>query len=405
MHTRAGLTVLLAALVVSCGPAPRPSPTLPSASVTATPSNGATTTASASGSLATPSLDIHKVPQSQTTPLLDVNTDGHEIIWSRGDKDPSSIGGVPDLFVYVPGATTATLLYSDADRNAQLSPIAVHNGSYAFVELYARPGGGDQGGWRLWYIGAQGQNPTMIDTSEVDPPTFPNVLPQITITNDQLIWTAMHLVGEQAQSLLRSYSTKTKQTTNLLESPADNTVYWFPNADDQGRLVYSTVERTTAAAAPAFHVYYADLTKTPLQPRRLDTDGHATNPFLAGDQVVWRTVTRNVSDWGQLVRFSLTTDSALTIGFQYQPEVQSLSAGNRFVAAWGWDSTDFELYDLASNAPVVVKKYEPTSSTVIVRPVAAGDLVVFIVGDATPWVNGDPGIHLQLCWLDLGPAH
>jgi hypothetical protein len=52
----------------------------------------------------------------------------------------------------------------------------------------------------------------------------------------------------------------------------------------------------------------------------------------------------------------------------------------------------FELFDLATNKPVLAKKYEATTSSAVVRPVAAGDLVVWSCGR----IRGSP---LQLCWI------
>jgi len=386
----AGLMVLLAALVVSCGPAPRPSPSS-GHSPSAAPSSSADSSPVPAG------FDIDKIPQSQTTLLLDVATDGQEIVWSRGD---STSGGAPDLYRYAPGAAAATLLYEDPDRKAQLSPLAVHNGHYAFVELWDRAGSGGQGGWRLWYVDAADQKPRLIDTSETDPPTFRIVLPQISLTSDRLIWTAVHLVDGQPRFSLRSYLTNTGQTGSLLESPADNTEYWFPDADDQERLVYSTVEYSSPGAPAMFRVYYADLTEAPLRPRRLDTGDDATRPVLSGDLVFWKRVTGNVSAWGQLTRYSLETNSSAVISFTYQSKIQYLSAGDRFVAVWGWESTVLELYDLIADDTVVIDRVEPTSSTAFVRPIAAGDIVVFIVGDNNP----ASGIPLQLCWFYAQPS-
>ncbi len=389
MKTRAGLTTLLAALVVACGPAPRPSAplsgTLPTPSVS-------TAIASASPSPGMPDLTIHKIPQSETTALMDATTDGHEIVWSRGPADSTS-GAAPDMYSFKPGIAGPTLIFRDSDAGVQLSPLAVHSGRYAFVEVFNRPGGGDQSGWRLWYISASGQKPIMVDTSESDPATFASVVPQISLTDSALIWTAVHLVNGKTNYFLRSYSTQTLKTSNLLASAAATTEYWFPNADDQGRLVYGTVEYAPPDAAPAFHVYLADLTKTPLQPRRLDAAGNAANPVLTGGEVIWRTVTSNISDWGQAIRFSLSSGTTSAVSFQYETKLQYISAGGRFLAPWFWDNTVFELFDLATNKPVLVKKYDPTSSSAVVRPVAAGNLVIFIIGE------DPPGSPLQLCWI------
>lgn len=336
-----------------------------------------------------PDLTIHKIPQSDTTLLLDATTDGHEIVWSRG----SASQGVPDLYSFTPGAAKPTLVFRDSDRDAQLSPLAVHNGRYAFVELFNRGGAGPESGWRLWYIGALGDKPIVVDSTETDPVSFSSLLPQISLTDSALIWTSVHMVDGKAQFFLRSYSTQSHRTLNLLDSQAAKTEFWFPNADDQGRLVYGTVEYATPGGTSTFHVYLGDLTKSPFQPRRLDPAGEAANPVLHGDEVIWRTVAGNVNDWGQAIRFSLTTGATSTVNFESQTKLQYITAGNEFLAAWFWDNTELEVFDLATGEPVLINKYEATSTSSLVRPIAAGDLVIFIIGD------DPPGSDLQLCWL------
>jgi len=53
-----------------------------------------------------------------------------------------------------------------------------------------------------------------------------------------------------------------------------------------------------------------------------------------------------------------------------------------------------------ADATVVVDGVEPTSSTAFVRPLAAGNIVVFIVGDN----NAASAIPLQLCWFYAQPG-
>jgi hypothetical protein len=392
VKTRAGLTALIAVLVVACGSTPRsnaPGSNAPGSIAPSTPT-ASPSSASVTASPRIPDLTIHKIPQSDTTLLLDATTDGHEIVWSRGSVSQS----VPDLYSFKPGAAGPTLVFRDPDADAQLSPLAVHDGRYACVGLFNRGGAGPESGWKLWYIGARGDKPIVVDSTETDPVSFSSLLPQISLTDSALIWTSVHLVDGKAQFFLRSYSTQSHKTSNLLVSQAAKTEFWFPNADDQGRLVYGTVEYATPGGTSTFHVYLGDLTKTPFQPRRLDATGGATNPVLHGDEVIWRTVTGNVSDWGQAIRFSLTTGATSTVDFESQTKLQYITAGNEFLAAWFWDSTELEIFDLVTNEPVVVKRYEATSTSALVRPVAAGDLVIFIIGE------DPPGSDLQLCWLE-----
>ena len=328
--------------------------------------------------------------------MLDASTDGTELIWSKGGD---TARGAPDLYSYVPGAGAPTLVYRDPDRTAQLMPIAVHGGRYAFEEtVFHSDGSGD---WRLWYVAGAGRKPLLLDSSLSDPMDLPAPAVWLALTNERLFWNAVHESSSGPRYYLRSYEFETGLTRNLVEADAERTEFWFPNADDRGRLVYATVEYSNGNASTAgasFHVYYAEIGDGPLEPRRLDTDGTSTEPVLSGDSVIWKSVTSNaVWNSGDLSRHSLLSGSGSPVAFDQQPGVDYETAGNRFVAAWLDDDTIFEIYDLQTDRPLLIEKHQPTSPHGVVRPVAAGNLLLFIR------VDNEPGANLQLCWMRLPP--
>jgi hypothetical protein len=338
---------------------------------------------------------IHQIPQSFTTPLLDVTTDGNQIIWSRGIPGTATSPGSPNLYEYTVGQPSPSLVYADADTTATLSPIAVSSTGYAFVEEFSR--GGSDIGWRLFYLPHSGQHPIQVETSESDPATFNGLIPQITLTKRYLVWTAVHDVNGSGETYLRAYSLDTGKTTTLQSALASKTEYWFPNADDSNRLVYSTVEYSAARPTGAFHVYFVADISTPAQPRQLDTDGDATDPVISGDTVVWKQVVDNVTNWGNaFTSYSLSSRQARHEALPDQPNFATPSIGNRYVAVWGMDPTKFELFDCETGGPLLLDKSTAESPLLYVRPVVAGDLLVFSVANYT-----DQTLPLQLSWMYL----
>lgn len=392
---RVGLVALVAVLLVSaCSPSLSPTPVASGARSSPSASRPATNLPSVATPSPATALDVHLIPQDWTTPLLATSTDGTEIVWSKGGD---SEHGAPDLYGFIPGASSPTLLYRGPDRTGQLIPIAVHHGKYAFSETYERADG--SAGRRVWFIGGAGQAPILLDSNQDDPHGLAAPPEWIALTDSWLIWTTIHQTPKGPHYYLRSYELKTGVSRDLADADATRTEYWFPNADDAGRLVYGTVEyggSGGSADQPVFHVYLAQLGTGPLNPTRLDSDGNSAEPELNADTVIWKSPDRaSVGSGGQLKRYSLTSHTTSQLIFGDQAYENDPTVGNRFVAAWLPDDTIFELYDLQVGATFEVERQEPTSPRGVVRPVVAGDLVVFIRVDNTP------GAELQLCWARL----
>jgi hypothetical protein len=321
-----------------------------------------------------------------------------ELIQHLRSKGGDTQHGAPDIYAWTPGDPSPKLLLRGTDREAQAGPIAVHHGRYAFEEAFDH-GPGDRG-WRVWYIAAAGQKPLLVDSSAGDPQVVAENAPAtwLALTDDRLIWNAYHQGPSGPRFSLRSFEFKTGTTRNLLEADAGQTQYWFPNADDAGRLVYSTIERSgtdPAAYTYAYHVYLAQVAAGPLRPEQIDKDGRATEPIVRGDSVIWKEIDGNVTTWGNLERFSLATRTTDQILFDHQYAADYFTVGNRFVAAWLPDDTIFEVYDLQTDTNLLIEQYAPTSPKGVVRPVVGGDLLVFI--------RHDEFTHLQLCWTRLPP--
>lgn len=384
------------ALCVACGGTPSPATSgagtsRPSARLTASvpaPSGHAAPSSSAAWALPT----VHLIDQRYTTPLLDVATDGAVIVWSTG------AGGLaqhvaPDLYGYTPNGAEPAVLFHNPNRTSVLESLAVRDQHYAFVE--GNDGLYGYNGWRIWYLPSAGAQPKLIDASDGTGGAASPV-PFLAFTAQGIVWPAVHKRAGGVRFELRLYSPADGSVRELASDAATRTEYWFPSTDGGSRLVYATVEHSMSQQA--FRVYLLDLGSPSAKPVLLDTDGDATMPVLSGDRVIWKQATNsNVFDSGLLDERAISEPSTSLLAFERQASLNYPSAGHRFVAAWGQDDTDFELFDLAANVPRVIERHEPTASVGVVRPVVRGDLLVFIRA------SGDPSasVPLQLCWMRL----
>jgi hypothetical protein len=343
---------------------------------------------------------IRCLPQDWTGLMLFDATDGSEIAWSRGAKGEKN---APDVYAWKPGEVGPTLIFRESNRNSQINSLSIHHGKYAFEEVYTDKDG--TGDWRLWLVLERGAQPTLIDSSAKDPPetAVPAVLTALTDT--QVAWQTVHVVGGVRIWSLQSYSFATKATRTLVQSPLGQTEYWFPNADDSGRLVYSTVEYVNFpdAETAKYHVYLANLADDPIRPRQLDPDGFAAEPVLAGDgdTVIWKTVTppNSVANWGSPVRHSLSTGQTEPFTFAEQPMVDYYQAGNRFVAGWQWDSRSLNVYDLQTNSSLWIERHDPRGQIGEHWAIVGGDMLVYIRAvDSLP-----AGKNKWLCYVNLPP--
>jgi hypothetical protein len=376
-------------VVAGCGSTGSPSGSVPETR----PSPSASFPVSRASQTPTPpyTLDIQTIPQSWTTPILGATTDGSEIIWSKGGD---TVEGAPDLYSFAPGASAPTLIYRSPNRTSQLMPIAVSHGKYAFEEGFANTD--RTGGWRLWLVPSAGASAQLIDSSAKDPHGMPTPVVWISLTKDRLIWSCVHQTQSGPAFYLRSYEFKTSTIRDLIAVDPATTEVWYPNADDQGRLIYSTVEYSPNGNV-SYHVYFWQITAGAFQPRRLDSDGTSTEPVLSLDTVVWKSVSGdNVSNAGLLTRYSLAAGTSSQLTLTGLSTFNDETAGNRYVAAWE-DHTLFELYDLQTDSTLVVEKHAATAAEGVVHQSLAGDMVVFVR------ILDPSNTNLQLCWLRLPP--
>lgn len=367
-------SVLAALLVVGCSPSLSASPTS---------SSGPPSPVSTPG--------FQAIPDSYTTPILDMRTDGHEIVWSRGsqDGDPSA---APDLWGFVPAGAEPREIFHNPNRDSVLPLVAVDAATYAWVETNIRTYG--ENGYRLWLLSGH-QAPMLIDESDWQPGERTIPVPFMALGNGKLIWAAIHHAEAGLRFQLLAYDLSSQATTVLESTDATNTSIWFPSLDQDGkRLVYSTIE--IVDGQDEFHVYLLDLTQGS-RPLRLDRDGLATMPVISGDNIVWKSVRGNIFNASTLTRYSLASPTEVpSLVAELGAGLNYPSVGARYLTAWQDADSDVGLLDLVAGGRVSMDPVRPPAEEGRERATISGDLLIYLRADLS-----EQSKPLQLAWVEL----
>jgi hypothetical protein len=187
--------------------------------------------------------------------------------------------------------------------------------------------GAPAAGWRLWLLSPEQPTPLAIDASEEVVGAPPPPLPFPTLNGSDLVWSTVHRVAGRLRYELLDHSIVTGNRRVLASASVTATEYWFPSLAADGALVYGTVEHQ--AAGLAFHVSLTNLAGA--RPTRLDPSGEVAAPAFNGSVVLWKRITQNVFEAGNLELYDLATRSVTPIWFGRQAGgVNYPSVGNRY---------------------------------------------------------------------------
>ncbi len=380
--------VLLAATAACSPPAPSSPPASsgpPGAMRIASPSLPASATPSPTASPA-PSLGLgltaNLVDQAYTTPMLATATDGRWIAWSRG-ATPDSTHATEVWAMEAGGPDAPRRVYADPHRDAQLSIVAVSGGGLAWVESRDSA----PGQWWIWYLAAGGAQPVEVD--HVTVAGFSQ--PIVALDGGHLVWTRTARRGGADVSEITSLELATGARATLRSEPASRTEFvWVALAG--GKLAYATIGDGDAGSPR--HVWLRDLAAPGGIDRQLDASGRAALPATNGQVVVWKEAA-NEYDEGSLVAYSIADGRTSDLAFGDESGENYPVVGARFVAAWLGDYTNLWVYDLAGRKAVLLESFPSAGPLMDVRPVVAGDLLV--------WIRGmyDDSRPLQLVWARL----
>ena len=338
----------------------------PAASHAATPADPATVTE-------------HGIVTGATN-VVYVTTDGESIVYSGAAPtllDPMSS---PNLYRAAPGEAPR-LLYAGPRTDSDLLPVAASHGWIAFAE-HNEPAFGE-GAWILWLLPPGASVPVELDRT---PALNGSPYPLVAVDERHVVWQAIALGPDERRAELNEMTLPGMERHVLLSDDPARHQWWDP-ALDGDRLVFTEVDYVhgdpSSPTHPAeLHAMLLDLSDPGATAVRLDTSGRATEPAIHGDDVVWKDAD-DVFNYGTLTHHSLATGVTRAIVTAPQSAIKSPSVGNRYVAFWGIDDTEFFVYDLKQARMAEVFQLAPTSPIGgAFRAEVAGDLLVWVQGTA-----------------------
>jgi hypothetical protein len=272
--------------------------------------------------------------------------------------------------------------------------VAVRNGHYAFLEMNQRLLGDD--GWRLWALSEPNGKAVLLDRRD-GPHGDQRPPPRFALTDDGVIWTAVHDRAGVLIYELRSARLDGSGARALLTSPVATKQFWFPSTDPAGsRVVYATVEPDGVAFR--FRTWSLDLTGPGAKPVRLGESDAATQPVTNGTTLAWRVVDGNVANWGK----GLVIAGADGGGAHNVPasSLMNLSVGRRFLTYDTLDGSDLVLYDTETDRLVDVERHAPPDTIAMQRgwTLVAGDILVFRRVSRS---EGGTPVPAVVCWAIL----
>ncbi len=319
--------------------------------------------------------------------MLEYRSTGTHLIWSSGARADREADVAPDLFASEPDGV-ARLIYDNPHRDSRLEHIDGAGSRIAFMELNSRAFG--RGNWKLWYQPDLGDPPVLVDEGGG------GQLPFFSVSDDHLVWTAVH--GKPAMSQLLLLELDTMEERLLAEDDPARVQYWFPDVDGQ-RVVYGTVEPNEDFTSDERHVYLLELDGD-VDPVRLDRAMSASEPAIHGENVVWKESdpTLNFLNAGSLVHYAIDTGQLKPLDLRTPNGLGFVepTVGERYVAAWAQYLRSLYLADLEDGDNLQVLDLGDTSDDphdTVAHPDIEGDLLAYKFGPA--------GGELELRWVRL----
>ena len=343
-------------------------------------------------------IEIGALDPAWTAPTLEVASDGEAVIFSSGVADGPDAKGAPDLWRYRPGADRPELIWQNPRRDRALVRIGGEFGTLAFVDT----GINGEREWDLWLIPDAQSEPILLDTHPGDE-SVSSLAPSIAIHQGQVAWTAFDR-GPNGQVSQLLYARAPDWAPVLVaERDASRAELWLPSLRDT-ELAYCEVIYSEDRSTDERHVYVTNVLTPEVAPRRLDTSGRATMPLLLlNGGVVWKQADPGFSmfNWGHLFRYDEALGEVRSLPTRPQEFINYPSAGTRFVAAWGADSTAFGVYDLDLGTTRLIDQYPSDGAEHILRPHISGDLLVWTYAIVDGLGKGPPP---QIRYAFLPPA-
>jgi hypothetical protein len=330
-----------------------------------------------------------------TEPTLEFASDGESIIFSSGVADGPDVEFAPDLWRYVHGADAPELLWRNPKRDHSLTRIGGEFGTWAFVDM---PVSGEIA-WDFWLLTDTGTEPVLLDSHSGDP-AVPDWVPSFSVRQDGVAWTSFdHRPGGSVVSQLLYARAPEWKPIVVVERDAARSELWLPSLRDR-QIAYTEVVYSPDRSSDERHVYLVDSATPDLEPRRLDASGRATMPLLMiNGGIAWKEADPGFSmfNWGRMFLYDEGTGEVASLPVRPQDYVNYPSAGSRFIAWWGADSTAFGVYDRELETARLIDRWPPETNVHILRPHVGWDLLVWLHAEFDGLGNGpDPQIRYTL---------
>lgn len=332
-------------------------------------------------------IEIGSLDPAWTAATLEVASDGEAVIFSSGVADGPGAEGAPDLWRYRPGADAPELLWRNPRRDRALARIGGEFGTWAFADT----GIHGEREWDLWLLPDAGAEPILLDTHPGDE-AVSSLVPSFAVHQGQIAWTAFDRGPNGPVSQLLYASAPAWEPVLIEERDASRAELWLPSLRDT-EVAYCEVIYSEDRSSDERHVYVTNVRTPEVPPRRLDSSGRATMPLLMlNGGVVWKEAEPGFSmfNWGHLFRFDEALGEVRSLPIRPQEFVNYPSAGTRFVAAWGVDSTALGVYDRDLETARLIDRYPSDGDEHMLRPHISGDLLVWThaivdgLGDGPP---------------------
>ncbi len=396
---RGGVAAVMATLVAACtaatSPLPDPGPTGAARATIPAASRAAGSAASSGpilGALAA-ELDIGQLDPALTEPLLAYASDGTAVLFSSGVAGDAAPDAAPDLWRFRPDIDAEPqLLWRNPERDHSIVGISGDVGTVAFTEM---PITGERA-WNLWLIPEPDAAPILLDTHPANEEVS-SLVPSLAVSEGSLAWTAFDIGATGPVSQLVIARAPEWRPVVLQERAAREAELWMPSIR-AGQVAYTEVRYSADRSTDERYVYLLDLADARASPRRLDASGRATMPLLGSGFVLWKEADPGASmfNWGTMHRHDLASGETRPLTTRPQEYVNYPSLGYRFAAWAGADSFAFAVHDLELGIPRLIQRHPVQSETNVLRPVVAGDLLVWLEAVLTP--AGSTGV-LRYAWL------
>ena len=323
-------------------------------------------------------IEVGVLGSEATGDLLEFASTGASIVYSAGGADAAA-GAAPDLWRLTPGPDAVPeLAWRNPDRDHSIVRIDGDLDTVAFVEM---PVDGERA-WNLWVLPPDGE--AVILDSHPGDETVSSLVPSFSIYEPAIVWTAFDRGPSGAVSQMLAASAPDWTPRVVAEIPSAEGELWLPSLYGD-TVVYTEVRYADDRRSDERSVLLGSIGLAGEPPRRLDTSGLATMPQIVDDVVVWKEADRgfNMFNWGRMFRYELATGEVSTLDTWPQDHVNYPSAGSRFVAWWGSNSTTLGVYDLVLDRARLIERHAPDGRVSAVRPHLRGDLLVWMHADDT----------------------